>query len=298
MRHPPAGRPAVLDVSFVITPEVRKTSEIRFHSDAAPGKRFVLVGRTLDPRCRLYIVGRQVDAIPPDQPEWLDDHRHNCPTFYVLIGRNPDLTGLAAEIVIEGHSFVAKSPSAILLPTGFLHHHRLTAGGGWSFHVNVRPDYEESLLDLEPETAPPAREVRVDRLHRRAEVDAPAGRRWEIDDGAISPSGIGDAPMLWTFIDPAQFEDPGIRLHVLRLSARTRGWSEKMHRHDSDEAVVVLTHRATGTAEDSVTAIECATATETMVARAPMSVYTPEGVPHRCRHLDGEGLVLKFLRLA
>src|SRR5262249_39976827 len=151
---------------------------------------------------------------------------------------NPDLTGLAAEIVIEGHLFAAESPSVILLPRGFLHHHRLTAGGGWSFHVNVRPDYEESLLDLEREAAPPARDVQVDRLYRRAEVDAPAARRWETDDGAISPSAIVGAPTLWAFIDPARFEDPGIRLHVLRLSAGTRGWSEKMHRHASDEAVV------------------------------------------------------------
>src|SRR5262249_7978520 len=158
-RHPPRGRRVVFDVSFVITPEVRKTSEIRFHSDAAPGRRFVLVGRTPDPRCPLYIVRRQVHAIPPNQPEWVCDHPPNCTTFYVLIGRNPDLTGLAAEIVVEGHVFAAESPSVVLLPTGFLHHHRLTAGGGWSFHVNVRPDYEESLLDLEPETTPPARDV-------------------------------------------------------------------------------------------------------------------------------------------
>lgn len=71
-----------------------------------------------------------------------------------------------------------------------------------------------------------------------------------------------------------------------------------MHRHAPDEAMVVLAHSAAGTAENSATAIECATATETMVARAPSSLYTPEGVAHRGRHLDGTGLVLKFLRLS
>ena len=284
-------------MSFVITPEVRKTSEIRYHSDTAPGLRHVLVGSTLDPRCRLYIVGRQVEAVPRDQREWLDDHRHNCPTFYVLIGPNPDLTGLAAEIVIEGRPFVAESPSAILLPTGYLHHHRLTAGGGWSLHVNVRPDYEESLLDFASGTAPPMREVGLDRVYRRAELGGPEARLWETEDGALAPDELGSAPPLWTFIDPARFEDPGIRLHAVPLTPGGKVWSESTHRHTTDEVMIVLPHGADARPGAVPVAVECTTPAGNMIARAPASVYAPAETQHRCRHLEGTGLALKFLRL-
>ena len=52
----------------LITPQLRRTSEIPFHSDRAPGERFVFVGRVLDPACRLYVVGRKVIEIPPTSP--------------------------------------------------------------------------------------------------------------------------------------------------------------------------------------------------------------------------------------
>jgi hypothetical protein len=91
---------------------------------------------------------------------------HNCPTFYFLIGRSLGLTGLAAEIAIEGHRFIAESPSAIMLPPGFAHHHRLIEGGGWSFHVNVRPGYEESLMPAARDDSPAA--LHVNRLYQRA----------------------------------------------------------------------------------------------------------------------------------
>jgi mannose-6-phosphate isomerase-like protein (cupin superfamily) len=287
----------------ILQPQLRRTSEIRYHSDLAPGQRFVFVGRIVDPICRLYVVGRRVDRVPANQPEWLDDHRHNCPTFYVLIGQNPDLTGLTAEIVIEGRPFVAEAPSAIMLPAGFLHHHRLSAGSGWSFHVNVRPDYEESLMDLESDAMPHVGDVDVDRLYRRAERAAPSARRWEIEDGAIEPdsanlpNGSDTTPTLWTFIDPDQFLAPGIRLHAQQLSSRMRGWNEAMHRHSTDEVTVVL---ADGD-EQLHLVVEATTGRATRAkantVEAPASLYVPAGVEHRCRHLGGDGLALKFLRL-
>ena len=278
---------------YIIQPQLRSTSEIRYHSDLAPGQRFVFAGRVVDPICRLYIVGRKVEQVPADQPEWLDDHRHNCPTFYVLIGRNRDLTGLAAEIVIEGRSFVAESPSAIMLPKGFLHHHRLMRGGGWSFHVNVRADYEESLLDDGGNGAPRDVEVRVDRLYRGAELFSPSALSWEVEDGAVS-RGSGDSiSKLWKFIDPREFDSPGVRLHALHTSEHARGrWSEALHSHPGDEVTILLSHEA------EPLEVEATSGTETAIARSPISVYHPAGVPHRCRHVGGDGLVLKFLRLS
>lgn len=282
----------------ILEPQLRRTSEIRYHSDLAPGQRFVFAGRVVDPICRLYIVGRRVDRVPADQPEWLDDHRHNCPTFYVLIGQNPDLTGLAAEIVIEGRRFVAESPSTIMLPTGFLHHHRLTGGGGWSFHVNVRPDYEESLMDPKSGAMRHVRGEEVDRLYRQAEPAASSARRWETEDGAIVPDAPETTPMLWTFIDPEHFAVPGMRLHAQQLSGRTRGWSEAVHHHATDEATVVLSHGDEPLDVEAETVREYATMPKPNVVTAPITLYVPAGVGHRYRHVNGGGLALKFLRLA
>ena len=95
-------------MNCLITPQLRRTSEIPFHSDRAPGERFVFVGRVLDPVCHLYVVGRKVMEIPADQPEWLDDHRHNCPMFYVLspgaLSRRPIVRIMPAPRASRGAS--------------------------------------------------------------------------------------------------------------------------------------------------------------------------------------------------
>lgn len=275
-------------MTALITPQIRRTSEIPFHSDRAPGDRYVFVGRVLDPACNLYVVGRRVEEIPADQPEWLDDHRHNCPTFYVLIGRSPDLTGLAAEVVIEGTAFVAESPAAILLPTGALHHHRLARGGGWSFHLNVRADYVESLLEL-PEQ--PLRGVRVEEVCRTAEPRSATVRAWEETEGARDPVA-STGPVLWKFIDPAEFRDPGMRLQVHQFPAGAgTGWKESPHRHASDEAYLFLP------GPEPRFEIEVVADGARSRVVAPMAAYHPAGSLHGYRHVGGAGLVLKLLKL-
>jgi hypothetical protein len=277
-------------MNALITPQLRRTSEIPFHSDRAPGDRFVFVGRVLDPVCKLYVVGRRVEDIAADQPGWLDDHRHNCPTFYVLLGRNPDLTGLAAEVVIEGTAFLAEAPVAVLLPTAALHHHRLVRGGGWSFHVNVRPDYVESLLDLPDQ---PLRGVRVPEVCRTAEPRSGTVRAWEEKEGAFDPGWpAGSGPLLWKVISPDDFQDPGLRLHVHQFGPGVRaGFGEAPHRQATDGAYIFLP--AFGRSlEVEVTADGAAGR-----VRDLGTAYHPAGSTHAYRHLAGEGLVLKFLRL-
>ena len=132
-------------MSILITPQERRTSEIPYHSDRAPGRRLVFVGRPVYPPSALYIVGRRVEYVPKDQPEWLENHRHNCNTFYVFSGDRDDLSGLRAIVTVEGKTFEAHAPATVLIPQYTLHHYKLVEGSGWSFHVNLRGDYEESL---------------------------------------------------------------------------------------------------------------------------------------------------------
>jgi hypothetical protein len=274
----------------LITPQLRRTSEIPFHSDRAPGDRYVFVGRVLDAVCQLYVVGRKVEEIPTDQPEWLDDHRHNCPTFYVLIGRNPDLTGLAAEVVIEGTVFRADAPAAVLLATGALHHHRLVQGGGWSFHVNVRPDYVESLLEL---PAQPLRGARVEEVCRTAEPRSATVRAWEEQDGALEPAAAGGpTPVFWKFISPHEFRDPGVRLqgHQFPVGA-PGGFRESAHGHATDEAYLFLP------APGQRLEVEVIADGGASRATGPVAAYHRAGSLHGYRHLAGSGLVLKLLKL-
>ena len=277
-------------MSFIMRPELRKTSEIPYHSDKAPGQRFVFAGSTLHPSCRLYVVGRKVDTIPANQPEWLDDHRHNCPTFYVLIGPNNDLSGLAAEIVVEGNTFIAEAPASIMLPTGALHHHRLIEGSGWSFHVNVRADYVESLMDEETTASspnvPPAGE-----LCRKAEPESLIVRSWEIRDGSFDAENGDGVPRLWKFIDPGEFGDPGLRLHLHQLSEQKHaGWREGVHAHSTDEIYIILPGNGK--------ALEVAvTSDETSDVCSPISIYHEARAPHRYQHIRGDGLVMKILKL-
>lgn len=48
-------------MSVLIAPQERCTSEVPYHSDLAPGRRFVFVGRQVYPQSALYVVGRRVD---------------------------------------------------------------------------------------------------------------------------------------------------------------------------------------------------------------------------------------------
>ena len=84
-------------MSVLIAPQERRTSEVPYHSDLAPGRRFVFVGRPVYAKSEFYAVGRRVDDVPGDQPEWLENHRHNCNTFYVFLGDREDLSGASGR---------------------------------------------------------------------------------------------------------------------------------------------------------------------------------------------------------
>ncbi|HLJ58440.1 MAG TPA: hypothetical protein VKZ50_01785 [bacterium] len=235
-----------------------------------------------------------MDHVPSNQLEWLEDHRHNCPTFYLLIGRHADLTGLAAEIVIEGTQFVAEAPCAILLPTGKLHHHRLTAGSGWSFHLNTCSDYVDSLMDEPGEYVPRGSSSPVADVYRKAERLSAIARQWDVEAGAFRSHDEGPMPVVWKFIDPAEFGDQGLRVHahqVTGTSYRGGSYSEAIHRHPHDEVTIALPEG------DVPMTLEVASVGESVVVTAPIGVYHESGRPHYYRHLSGNGLVLHLMKL-
>ena len=103
----------------IIKPQIIKSSEIKLHYDTAPGKRYVFVDKKLCPKTEFYIIGRRVESVPENQPTYVDIHRHNCNSYYLFIGDNEDLSGLEAEIVIEGNKKIIESPSSVVIPSNF-----------------------------------------------------------------------------------------------------------------------------------------------------------------------------------
>ncbi len=82
-------------------PEVRPTTEIKYHTDAAPGVRYVFVDGKLKPEAGFYTVVRSVENVQPTQANYVDMHTHNCDTQHIAIGTGPELTGLKIEFQIR-----------------------------------------------------------------------------------------------------------------------------------------------------------------------------------------------------
>jgi hypothetical protein len=245
--------------SILLAPQERRTSEIPYHSDLAPGKRYVFVGRQVYPQSRLYIVGRRVEYVPKDQAEWLEDHRHNCNTFYVFTGDREDLSGLRAVVTVEGQTFEVQAPSAVLLPQYALHHYKLVEGSGWSFHVNLRGDYEDSLAapgEVDPASVPTPAVEDVYKAARRLE----GGR--------------------WAFIDE-RFVRPGIRLTVHQAAggAETRRSAE-------DGASLIIA--APGEALTAEVRSDGGVLQGTSLA----TIYHPKGTVRAYGRLEGAGMVM------
>src|ERR1043166_52587 len=66
--------------SYIIKPEVRPTREIKYHTDAAPGTRYVFVDGKLNREAGFYTVVRSVSNVTPAQASYVDTHTHNCDT--------------------------------------------------------------------------------------------------------------------------------------------------------------------------------------------------------------------------
>ena len=258
-------------MSVLIEPQERRTSEVPYHSDLAPGRRFVFVGRQIYPQSALYVVGRRVDNVPRGQPEWLEDHRHNCHTFYVFIGDRGDLSGLRSIVTVERQTFEAHAPVAVLLPKYALHHYRLAEGSGWSFHINLRGDYEESLAELgEVDTS-----------------DIPAPIVEEICRAAQRLGGPGGVQK-WSFID-SHFERSGIRLTVRQIVTGQPMYNRsESHCLTGDGASLFIG------APGEVLEVEVGSGEEHVRGISPATVYHSEGTSYAYTHIQGAGLILEL----
>jgi 2-isopropylmalate synthase len=131
---------------YILRPDIRPTSEIKFHRDTAPGDRYVFMDSKKIPEANFYTIVRNAFDVKADQSQYVDPHRHNCDTYHLFIGNGPDYTGLTGEMVIDGKESIVASPAAVHVLEGVPHYYRLIGGSGKFFNVVPKGNYNESLL--------------------------------------------------------------------------------------------------------------------------------------------------------
>ncbi len=132
--------------SHIFPPEVRPTTEIKYHTDAAPGVRYVFVDGKLKPGAGFYTVVRSVANVRSSQAAYVDKHTHNCDTYHIAIGAGPEFAGLKIEFVIGDEKVVVQSPVGVHIPAGTPHSQRIVEGSGHFFNFVPRSNYNDSLI--------------------------------------------------------------------------------------------------------------------------------------------------------
>ena len=132
--------------SYIFQPDVRKTTEIKYHSDAAPGVRYVFVDGRLKPEADFYTVVRSVSDVKSTQENYVEKHTHNCDTYHIVIGKGPEFAGLKTEFVIGDERVVVESPVGVHIPAGTPHSQRMVEGSGHFFNFVPKSNYNDSLV--------------------------------------------------------------------------------------------------------------------------------------------------------
>ena len=125
---------------------MRPTTEIKYHTEAAPGVRYVFVDQKLQPEAGFYTVVRSVANVVSTQANYVDSHRHNCDTYHISIGTGPDLTGLKVEFIIGDEQVTVDSPVGVHIPAGTPHSQRIVDGSGHFFNFVPKPNYNDGLM--------------------------------------------------------------------------------------------------------------------------------------------------------
>ena len=130
---------------LIIPAEARPAStELLHHLSTEPGTRFVFVDKNKGHDW--YTIFRRVENVKPDQAHYVKTHAHNCDSYHLFIGNNDDLTGLKAEVEINGKTQIVESPAAVFIPPKTPHKYRVIEGSGVFGNILPKGDYNRTLL--------------------------------------------------------------------------------------------------------------------------------------------------------
>lgn len=144
--HAKGERDLARYASYIFSPDVRPTTEIKYHTDAAPGVRYVFVDGKLQPDAGFYTVVRSVANVTPTQANYVERHTHNCDTQHIAIGNGPELGGLKIEFQVEDKKTVVESPVGVHIPAGMPHSQRIVEGSGQFFNFVPKANYNDGLV--------------------------------------------------------------------------------------------------------------------------------------------------------
>jgi mannose-6-phosphate isomerase-like protein (cupin superfamily) len=126
--------------------ERRRSSEVKFHSDVAPGIRFLAIDRSLYKDAPVYVAVRCVKDVTNEQPEYVGLHTHSVDSIYLFVGSGEALEGLQATVRIQDEERQIESPMSVLIPRGIPHSYRLTRGSGIYVSILLDGDYNGSTF--------------------------------------------------------------------------------------------------------------------------------------------------------
>ena len=130
---------------YILKPDVRKSSEIKYHYDNAPGQRFVFLDQQKCPESSIYTIVRLAKDISPEQESYIDPHTHSCDSEFLFIGDNDDMTGLTAKVWLGDEEFLVESPAAVFVPKNVEHTLQLVKGSGKFINIVTKANYNSSL---------------------------------------------------------------------------------------------------------------------------------------------------------
>ena len=128
----------------VVKIEQRTTSEIKFHSDLAPGQRYIAFDSSLHESAPVYVAVRKVDELVDFSREYVEPHVHDVDSLYLFIGVGRDLAGLRAIVTVEDRDYAIEAPTTVFIPAGLKHYYRLTSGSGLFLSMVLSGDYNSS----------------------------------------------------------------------------------------------------------------------------------------------------------
>lgn len=125
----------------------RRTSEVKFHHDIAPGLRFLAIDKSLYKDAPIYIAIRRAKDVKSNQPEYIDWHAHSVDSLYLFIGDNDGLKGLRAVVRIEDQEREIESPMTVFIPKELRHSYKLIGGSGIYVSILLNGDYNANTFD-------------------------------------------------------------------------------------------------------------------------------------------------------
>jgi 2-isopropylmalate synthase len=132
--------------AFIIAPQARGASELRYHRDGH-GTRYLMIDERLLPDCRQYCIVREIPPVERTPEAHVDLHRHDVDSLFLFLGRSVGLQGLTVEVQVGSLTRRLDSPASVFVPAGLIHSYRIVSGSGFFINHVLSGSYNQSLLE-------------------------------------------------------------------------------------------------------------------------------------------------------